>query len=51
MPQIMIPLELVLAIGFSIDILLAYLGFNIFKSVKKRIFKSKPHHNTKIFNW
>jgi len=46
----MIPLELMLAIGFGIDILLAYLGFNIFKSIKRRIFKHKLHYNMKIFN-
>jgi hypothetical protein len=44
-------LELILAIGFGIDILLAYLGFNIIKSIKRRIFKPKPRYNTKIFNW
>jgi hypothetical protein len=50
MAQIMIPLELMLAIGFGIDILLAYLGVNIFKSVRNKLFKSRLRYKTKIFN-
>ena len=42
---IVIPLELMLAIGFGIDIVLAILGINVFKILKGRFVRtvSKLH--------
>ena len=37
-----IPLELILIVGVAIDLLLAYLGFNVFKSIRKRLRARKP---------
>ena len=34
---IVIPMDLVLAIGFGIDIVLAILGINVFKMIKGRV--------------
>lgn len=45
---ITIPIELLLIIGTSIDLLLAYLGFNLFKSIKKRIWRTKPKYPVRV---
>jgi hypothetical protein len=45
---ITIPLEILLIIGTSIDLLLAYLGFNIFKSIKKRLLRPKPKYPVRV---
>ena len=37
---IVIPMDLVLAIGFGIDIVLAILGINVFKMIKGRVTKA-----------
>ena len=37
---IVIPLEVMLAIGFGIDIVLAILGINVFKLIKGRFVKA-----------
>lgn len=37
MAALAIPLEIILIIGIAVDLVLAYLGFNLFKSIRKRL--------------
>lgn len=32
-----IPIELILAVGIGIDLLLAYMGFNLFKVIRNKL--------------
>jgi hypothetical protein len=32
-----VPLEIILAVGIAIDLILAYLGFNLFKVLRKKL--------------
>ena len=35
--SLVIPIELILAVGIGIDLLLAYLGFNLFKVIRNKL--------------
>ncbi len=34
---LVIPLEIILAVGIAVDLVLAYLGFNVFKIIRNKI--------------
>jgi hypothetical protein len=40
---IAIPFELVLIIGIAVDVVLALMGINIYKSIRKRLKSARPH--------